>query len=113
MDASKYQFDHDKIATLHYYRDNQFDARLKVRFIALLMLAEGLELEKIASIIGKSSKAIEKWYFEYATKGINSLNVYDQEKFEQKLVNRVTHSLLVMVEGTGQIVPLHIAFDQE
>jgi hypothetical protein len=39
--------------------------------------------------------------------------VYDQEKFEQKLVNRVTHSLLLMVEGTGQIVPLRIAFDQK
>ena len=76
MDASKYQFENDEIMALHSHRDNQLDARLKVRFISLLMLAEGLELVQISSIIGKSIKTIEKWYFEYATKGIDSLNSF-------------------------------------
>ena len=60
MDASKYQFDDDKISTLHNHRDNQPDARLKVRFIALLMLAEGLELEKIAPICTSARKNGQK-----------------------------------------------------
>ena len=101
MDASKYQFDHDKIATLHYYRDNQFDARLKVRFIALLMLAEGLELEKIASIIGKSSKAIEKWYFEYATKGINSLNSFQYKPKQSYLTSAQIDQVVTWVKETN------------
>jgi len=62
MDVSKYQFYDDEIATLHNHRDNQPDVRLKVRFIAFLMLAEGVELETIASIIGKSIKTIENWH---------------------------------------------------
>lgn len=56
MDVSKYQFEDDEIAKLHDHRDHQPDVRLKVRFIALLMLANGVELETIASIIGKSVK---------------------------------------------------------
>ena len=56
MDVSKYRFDDDKIAKLYKYRDNQPDVRLKVRFITLLMLANGVELKTIASIIGKSIK---------------------------------------------------------
>ena len=55
MDVSKYQFDDDEIEKLHNYRGNQPDVRLKVRFITLLMLAKGVELKTIASIIGKSS----------------------------------------------------------
>ena len=39
MDVSKYEFDDEQIANLHKYRDNQPDVRLKVRFMALLMLA--------------------------------------------------------------------------
>ena len=44
MDVSEYQFDDDEIVKLHDRRDNQPDVRLKVRFIALLMLAKGIEI---------------------------------------------------------------------
>ena len=50
MDVSNYQFSDEEIARFHQYRDNQDDARLKARFIALLMLAEGIEINKVASI---------------------------------------------------------------
>jgi len=54
MDVSKYNFDDYEIARLQEYRDNQpDDVRLKVRFIALLMLAKGFELENVASVVGK------------------------------------------------------------
>ncbi len=76
MDVSKYQFDDDEIAKLNDYRDYQPDIRLKVRFIALLMLAEGIELKTTASILGKSNKTIENWHYQYVTKGIDSLNSF-------------------------------------
>ncbi len=53
MDVSKYNLDDYEIARLQEYRDNQPDVRLKVRFIALLMLAKGFELENVASVVGK------------------------------------------------------------
>jgi hypothetical protein len=53
MNVSKFQFTDEEIARFHQYRDNQDNARLKARFIALLLLAEGLEIHKVASVIGK------------------------------------------------------------
>ena len=50
MDVSNYKFSDQEIELLNQYRDNQDDARLKARFIALLMLAEGIEINKVASI---------------------------------------------------------------
>jgi transposase len=76
MDVSVYQFGKEEIERLHVYRDNQPDIRLRLRFIALLMLAEKVELNTIASILGKSAKTIENWYHQYETKGIDSLNSF-------------------------------------
>ena len=76
MDVSKYKFSDNEIERLEQYRDNQNDARLKSRFMALLMIANGIEINTIASIIGKSVKTIENWHRQYLTKGIESLNFF-------------------------------------
>lgn len=76
MDVSKYKFSDNEIERLEQYRDNQNDARLKSRFMALLMIANGIEINTIASIIGKSVKTIENWHRQYFTKGIESLNFF-------------------------------------
>ena len=76
MDMSDYQFNEGEIQCLHEQRDNQPDIRLKVRFMAMLMLAEGIEPKTIASVIGKSVKTIENWHHQYVTRGINSLNSF-------------------------------------
>ena len=86
MDVSKQKFDDDEITRLNEYRDSQPDVRLKIRFITMLMLAKGLELEDIASIIGKSVKTIENWHYHYVTKGIDSLNSF-QYKPKQTYLN--------------------------
>ncbi|MBU0464139.1 MAG: winged helix-turn-helix domain-containing protein [Proteobacteria bacterium] len=87
MDVSKYQFGDDEIDQLHKCRDNQPDIRLKVRFMALLMLAEGVELKTIASIIGKSIKTIENWHCQYEKKGINSLNSFQYKPKQSYLTS--------------------------
>ena len=76
MDVSKYKFSDNEIERLEQYRDNQNDARLKSRFMALLMIANGIEINTIASIIGKSVKTIENWHRQYLTRGIESLNFF-------------------------------------
>ena len=101
MDASEYQFGENEITALHNHRDNQSDARLKVRFIALLMLAEGFELEKIASIIGKSNKTIEKWHSEYSTKGIDSLNSFQYKPKKSYLTSEQIGQAVAWVKETN------------
>ena len=54
MDVSTFQFSDEEIERLQQYRDNQDDARLNARFIAILMLAKGYEISDVASVIGKS-----------------------------------------------------------
>jgi transposase len=87
MDESKYQFSDDEIVQLNNHRDDQTDVRLKVRFIALLMLAEEVELKTVASIIGKSTKTIENWHYQYVTKGIDSLNSFQYKPKQSYLTS--------------------------
>jgi len=101
MDVSKYQFDDEEIAKLHKYRDNQPDVRLKVRFITLLMLTNGVELKTIASIIGKSIKTIENWYCQYETRGINSLNSFQYKPKQSYLASVQINQVVSWVKETN------------
>ena len=98
MDVSKYEFDDDEIAKLHKYRDNQPDVRLKVRFIALLMLANRVELKTIASIIGKSIKTIKNWHCQYVTKGINSLNSFQYKPKQSYMTSEQINQVVSWVK---------------
>jgi len=98
MDVSKYEFDDDEIARLHKYRDNQPDVRLKVRFIALLMLANRVELKTIASIIGKSIKTIENWHCQCVIKGINSLNSFQYKPKQSYMTSEQINQVVSWVK---------------
>jgi transposase len=102
VDVSDYKFDDDKIKKLQYHRDSQPDVRLKVRFIALLMLAEKIELKTIASIIGKSEKTIENWYLQYKTKGIESLNSFQYKPKKSYLTPEQIDQAVSWVKETNQ-----------
>lgn len=71
-----YIFPEEAIHQLRKYRDNQRDDRLKLRFVALLMLVEEVAIESVASVIGKSVSTIERWGAHYLTRGIDSLNSF-------------------------------------
>lgn len=48
-----YIFLEEEIRQLREYRDKQRDDRLKLRFVALLMLVEEVSITSVASVIGK------------------------------------------------------------
>jgi transposase len=101
MDVSSYQFSDQEIEQLNQYRDNQDDVRLKVRFISLLMLAEGIEINKVASIIGKSIKTIENWHRQYQSKGIESLNFFQYKPKKSYLNEEQIEQLVSWVKTTN------------
>jgi transposase len=101
MDVSEYKFDDDEIQRLHEHRDNQPDVRLRVRFIAMLMLAEGVDLKIIASVIGKSVKTIENWHHQYVTKGIDSLNAFQYKPKKSYLTPEQIDQVINWVKETN------------
>ena len=101
MDVSNYKFSDQEIELLYQYRDNQDDARLKSRFIALLMLAEGMEINKVASVIGKSIKTIENWHRQYRSEGIESLNFFQYKPKKSYLNEEQIEQLVSWVKTTN------------
>ena len=101
MGVSDCKFSENEIFNLQQYRDNQPDIRLKVRFIALLLLSKGLELTDIASVIGKSIKTIENWHHQYVTKGIDSLNSFQYVPKKTFLTDEQIEQLVKWVKETN------------
>lgn len=101
MDVSKFTFTEDEIAEFHKHRDNQPDARLKLRFIALLMLSKGFGPKDIASVTGKSEKTIENWYHQYVTKGIDSLNCFQYKPKQTYLTDEQIEQVVTWVKETN------------
>jgi len=78
MNPKDYKFSDDEIKEIQFYRDRRDDSRLKMRFIALLLLAGGMDIEYLASeIIGKTARTICNWFDKYISKGIDALNSLD------------------------------------
>jgi transposase len=79
MDITQYPFGQEEIEQLRDYRDQQRDGRLKIRFVGLLMLAEGIVVEQAASLIGKSVKTLMRWGKQSRPKGIEALNSFQYQ----------------------------------
>ena len=77
INVEKYDFSADELEKLRKYRDKQNNGRLKVRFIALLMLADGNPLPKVASLLGCSIATLIRWFKMYLLKGAASLNHFN------------------------------------
>lgn len=105
MDVSNYQFREEEVIRLEQYRDEQQDARLKMRFIVLLMLARGIALKDIAAITGVAMKTIENWHHQYLTKGIDCLNSFQYKPKQPYLNDEQTQQLLNWVGTTN---PIHL-----
>jgi transposase len=101
MDVSIYKFSDEEIIRLEQYRDRQQDARLKVRFMALLMLAKGIPITDVAAITGTAMKTIANWHRQYLTKGIECLNSFQYKPKQPYLSGEQTQQILNWVRTTN------------
>ena len=76
MDAPRHTFSQEEIEQIAKYRDKQPDIKLKIRFIALLMIANGNEIHTVANVVGYSEQTIEIWLSEYLSKGLDSIDSF-------------------------------------
>lgn len=74
MKITDYKFSEDEIKNLVQYRDNQSSYQIRTRFIALLMLSQGLSPDSVSSVTGNSVYTIEYWFKLYTEEGIGRLN---------------------------------------
>ncbi len=96
-----YIFLEEEIRQLREYRDKQRDDRLKLRFVALLMLVEEVSIASVASVIGKSVSTIERWGDHYLTKGIDSLNSFQYTPKQTYLKPAQIEQLVTWVKTTN------------
>jgi transposase len=97
MKISNYTFSEKEIEYLEIYRDNQKNSRLKMRFIVLLMIAQGILPELTASIIGINLRTISNWFQQYITEGIESLNSFNYKSKQPKLNINQIHQVIIWV----------------
>lgn len=93
MKPEEYVFTEEEITNLRNYRDHQDDIRLRQRFIALLMLAEGQNREFIKSVLGASSSSVNQWFNQFHQKGANALNSFQYKPKESYLSKDQTAEL--------------------
>jgi transposase len=101
MDVSSYKFSDEEIVRLEQYRDRQQDARLKVRFMALLMLSKGIAISDVKAITGVAMKTIANWHHQYFTKGLDSLNSFQYKPKQPYLSDEQTQQTLNWVRSTN------------
>lgn len=108
MDITQHPFRQEEIHQLRHYRDTQRDGRLKVRFIALLMLAEQVAIDRVASYIGRSGKMIEHWGRQYLRQGIESLNSFQDTPKKTWLTPSQLAQMIMWVKTTNPAKTKHV-----
>ena len=76
MKLEEYIFSSQEIDLIKQYRDLQKDPRLKQRFLALIMVAEGINLNIVCSVLGVSKTTLQRWFKHYIQKGVDALNSF-------------------------------------
>lgn len=88
----------EEIEKLKEYRDKQKDSRLKIRFIALLLISENIEIPVVASSVGKSIRNVEDWYRIYLAKGPDALNFFQYKPKQCYLTDDQITELIAWVK---------------
>ena len=112
MDWLNHPFSDGDIEKLEVFRDNQPDARLKLRFIVLLMLAEKVDPIIIQRIAGKSQATIKRWFEQYRDNGVYSLNSFQYKPKQTFLQKKQINELITWIKenrpSTGKEIQNHI-----
>ena len=108
MDMHEYKFTDQEIKMLIQQRDNQYNQRIRDRFMAILMISQKIEFEIIAMLLGKTTKTIENWYKLYQNKGINELNSFNYKPKQPKLnFNEINQVIIwVIANNPGKVIQI-------
>ena len=100
MRLEDYHFRAEEVEELKKYREHQKDGRLKVRFIALLMVASQIAISEIVLVLGVSHRSLQLWFDHYLKQGINSLNSFQYKPKEEYLKEQELKATLKWLRET-------------
>ena len=100
INVEKYKLSLDELEQLRKYRNKQNNGRLKIRFIALLMSADGTPLPEVSSLLGCSIATIIRWFKIYLLNGIASLNHFNYTPKQTYLTYSQIAKLIAWVRET-------------
>jgi transposase len=100
LTIAHYLFTEDEKRDLHAARDAQDDGRLKLRFVALLMLAEEMAITVVARVVGKSVPTLERWGAQYLHKGLESLHSFNYTAKQTTLTSVQIAQMVAWVKQT-------------
>ena len=89
MKISNHAFSEKEIEDLEIYGDNQKNGRLRLRYVVLLMTAQGILSELIASIIGINLRTTGNWFQQYVAEGSEGLNSFNYKAKRPKLITKL------------------------
>lgn len=98
MDWLNHPFSDGDIKELERLRDNQPDARLKLRFVVLLMFTEKVDPLMIQRIVGKSQATLKRWFEQYRDNGVYSLNSFQYKPKQTYLQEKQITELVTWVK---------------
>lgn len=98
MTLCEIKFKEVDILLIKAFRDKQNDYRLKRRFIALHMLAQGAAIELILETLDIKRPTLEKWVSIYESLGLQSLNTFNYKRKEPKLTEEHVQELIEWVK---------------
>jgi transposase len=97
MKIEEYDFSPGETEKLRKYRDEQSNFSLKIRLIAVLMIALGSDIRFVASVIGKCEKTVGNWLRKYVTEGIDNLNSLNYTAPESYLSRNQINQVIIWV----------------
>jgi len=99
------KFSQEDIYKFAKYRDNQQNNKLKMRFVALLLLSQNIDIGIVAKIIGYSEQSIENFVSQYWSEAIDSLNSFKYKPKEPYLTQEQVKQVCNWVrnENPGKI----------
>jgi transposase len=100
LTIAHYLFSEEEKHHLQTARDHQDDGRLKLRFVALLMLAEEIAIDAVARVMGKSIPTLERWGEQYLKQGLNSLNSFNYKAKQSALTPWQIEQVVAWVKQT-------------
>lgn len=104
MKIVEHSFTTKEITELKEYSKKQKDARLEIRFIAMILVAKNNNIEDVAHTVSRSVKTINKWLYQFVNNGAEALSHFQYKAKQSYLTDEQISQLVAWVRENNPSV---------